>query len=156
MIVDRLEHWGRYAFGAAWASAFEFIQSLEPDASDQKYALQGDDLYALVITGQTRPRADALLEAHRKYVDIQAPLVGAEGFEWAPTEGLATHTPYDASSDAALYKMPQRTLGRVDAHPGLFLALFPQDAHAPQLMVRGAPEAVKKVVVKIRVELLET
>jgi YhcH/YjgK/YiaL family protein len=155
MIVDRVENWGQYGLGAAWRSAFEFLRQVRPDAPEDRYPIQGEEVYALVIAADTRPREDALFEAHRRYVDIHVPLLGADGIEWAPVEGLAVHTPYDESSDAALYKMPQRTVGRVDAQPGIFVALFPQDAHAPQLMVRGAPEIVKKVVVKVKVELLE-
>ena len=154
MILDCLENWSQYPLGAAWERAFEFLMRVKPDAEEGRHPLQGEDLYALVASSQTRPAQEARLEAHREYVDIHAPLSGVDRIEWAPTEGLVVDKPYDASNDAVLFARPQQAVRCVDITPGLFVAFFPQDAHAPQLMVGDAPETVKKVVVKIRMELL--
>ena len=39
--------------------------------------------------------------------------------------------------------------------PGTFMALFPEDAHMPQLRVEGQPSRVKKVVVKVKRALVQ-
>jgi beta-galactosidase beta subunit len=38
--------------------------------------------------------------------------------------------------------------------PGIFIAFFPHDAHMPGVSVGDSPAFVKKVVVKIKAELL--
>jgi YhcH/YjgK/YiaL family protein len=103
----------------------------------------------------TRFPEDAVLEAHQKYVDIQTSLAAAEGIEWFPLDTLEVKTPYEATKDVALYHRPRPGPARVDVYPGIFVALFPHDAHMPQLIVDNAPGHVKKVVVKINVALLK-
>jgi len=42
----------------------------------------------------------------------------------------------------------------MNVFPGIFVALFPHDAHMPSLMLGNTPECIKKVVVKVNVKLL--
>jgi biofilm protein TabA len=154
VIVDKVERWGQYHLGEAWECAFGFLASLSPDTEEKKYILQGDDIYAQVMSYETKATEAALLETHRKYVDIQAVLVGGEDMEWFPREGLAVDVPYDESKDAEFYKRTSSGLARVSVNPGTFVVFYPQDAHMPSLMVNGVSQLVKKVVIKIRAELL--
>ena len=154
MIIDRLENWRCYAHGPAWERAFDFLLSIGPDAKEQEYALDGNDIYARVMSYNTRPRESAVLEAHRKYLDIQSTLVAAEGIEWFPQNKLEVKTPYNQDKDVEFYNHPAFVPARIDVFPGLFVALFPKDAHMPQLIVGEESKCVKKVVVKINVDLL--
>jgi YhcH/YjgK/YiaL family protein len=154
MIIDKLENWEHYHFGPAWKRALEFLMTLTPDAEEKKYRLQGDEIFAQVATYETRRPETAVLEAHRKYVDIQTVLSGSEKMECFSREGLAVDTPYDESKDAEFYRRSGHAPTRVDLSPGTFVMLFPQDAHMPGLMIGERPELIKKVVVKISLELL--
>jgi len=154
MICDLVERWNGYPFGPAWRRAFEFIASLGPGAEDGRYPIDGDGLYAIVMSYETRSLETAALEAHRRYVDIQIVLSGAEVMEWLPVSALAVKTPYDAAKDAEFYHRPDSVPVRLQARPGLFAAFFPQDAHLTQLVAANAPARVKKAVVKIRADLL--
>ena len=154
MIVDRIENSNAYPLGKAWQVAFEFLSSLKPDVEDKKYHVQGEDIFAMVTSYKTRPADVALFETHRKYVDIQAVISGAEEIGWLPGEGLLTKQPYDESKDIEFYHYPNASFTRVNVSPGTFVALFPRDAHKPSLMIGNAPEYVKKVVIKINVNLL--
>ncbi len=154
MIIDKLENWEHYHFGPGWKRAFEFLISLTPDSDEKKYNLQDDDIFARVMSYETRTPETAVLETHRKYVDIQTVLIGGEAIEWFSRDGLAVDTPYDESKDAEFYKRIGPGPARVDLFPGTFVMLLPQDAHMPALMIEGKPELIKKVVVKIKVELL--
>ena len=91
---------------------------------------------------------------HRKYVDIQTVLISSEGMEWFSRDGLAVDTPYDESKDAEFYKRSSPGPGRIELSSGTFVMLFPHDAHMPGLMIEEKPELIKKVVVKISLELL--
>ncbi len=154
MIVDRLDNWDSYFFGDVGNKVFEFLMSLTPDTEEGERHLQGDDIFARIMSYETRPPEAAVLEAHRKYVDIQTVLTGAEGFEWFPTDGLSTDIPYDESKDAEFYKRPHSGPARIDVYPGIFVVFSPQDAHMPTLMVGDTAELIKKVVVKVKTELL--
>ena len=155
MIVDRLENWRRCLSGPAWTRAFEFLLGLGPDAEEGTHELQGKDIFAPVTGYQTRYPEEALLEAHREYIDIQATLSGSERIEWFPTQGLKVKTPYDPEKDVEFFHRPHKGCVRVDMAPGMFMVLFPEDAHMPQLSVGSEPETVKKVVIKIRLGLLD-
>lgn len=154
MIVDRLEHWAAYPLGAAWECAVDFLTSISANAEEQRYPLQGDDVYALVMSYETRCPDSALFEAHRGYVDVQAVLSGSEALEWASIEELQVESPFDSDKDVELYRRCEKGATRVSLFPGTFVLLLPHDAHMPGLVLGDAPERVKKAVVKVRVELL--
>ena len=154
MIIDKVEHFQDYHFGPAWKLAFEFLSTLTPDSGDKKYPIQGDDIFALVMSYTTFAPEIAVYESHREYVDIQTVLVGAEGFECAFRDDLSVETPYADSRDAEFYKRAVPAQTRVDVYPGTFVMLYPHDAHMPGLMIGNEEKIIKKVVVKIRKELI--
>lgn len=154
MIVDRLENYRCYPFGKAWQVAFDFLRALPPEAEEKKYFLQGDDLFAIVMSYETGPPETGEIEAHRKYLDIQMVITGEEGIGWCQADELEIDVPYDAAKDAELYKHPKQGLLRVDLFPGNFMALFPHDAHMPSIMTKQVPVFTKKVVVKVGMHLL--
>ncbi len=154
MIIDTQKNSQFYNFGSAWERAFEFLNSLSSESEDKKYTLQGDDIFAIVMSYTTTLPKDAMLESHQNYVDIQTTLRGAEAFECFSTDKLEVTIPYDASKDAAFYKYTPHCHTRVNVFPGTFVMLYPHDAHMSGLMIDEKPEFIKKVVVKIRKELL--
>ena len=156
MIIDKIENWEHYHFGPGWKRAFEFLISLTPDSEEKKYPLQGDEIYAQVMRYKTRTPETAMLETHRKYIDIQTVLTGSERIEWFPRAGLTVDAPYEESKDAEFYKRFHPGPVCIDLSPGTFVMLFPHDAHMPSLAIEERPESVKKVVIKMNVALLAT
>ncbi|MGC9329842.1 MAG: YhcH/YjgK/YiaL family protein, partial [Candidatus Hinthialibacter sp.] len=77
MIFDEMGYWENYPLGPAWETAFTFLKTLAPDAEEKKYPIEGDDIFARVMSYETKPREEAVLEAHMKYVDIQTVLYGS-------------------------------------------------------------------------------
>src|SRR3990167_3129683 len=154
MIVDRIQNGKAYSLGKAWQLAFEFLVSLKPDAEEKKYRVQGDDIFAMVMSYETRPPDTAALETHRKYLDIQTVITGGEGIAWFPKDELIIKQPYDESKDVEFYHHPNSRFARVSVFPGIFVALFPHDAHMPSLMLGNTPECIKKVVVKVNLLII--
>lgn len=154
MIADSIQNSTRYPFGPAWTAAFDFLKTLTPDSETGKRLIQGSDLFAGVDGYSTKTRADAKLETHRKYVDIQVLLSGTEVIEIFPKNGLTVSEPYHSGKDAEFYEKPAEEHAKVILKPGQFLVFFPDDAHMPCLMAGSSPEPVKKVVFKIAVNLL--
>ena len=152
MIIDRVEYCNCYPYGSAWSSAFTFLRTITPDSEEMRYEIQGNDIYAIISSYNTK--APHKFEAHREYVDIQCLLEGQEIIESTTLNELSVDIPYDSEKDVAFYlKTDSR---KIISHlmPGTFIAFFPHDAHMPGVSVGGFPVFVKKVVVKIKAELL--
>lgn len=152
MIFDTLVYADRYAsLHPRFQLAFDFLRNMTGAEEPGRYDLAGDLCFALVQTYQTKPQADALFEAHRKYIDVQFLFGGRETIFWAPLASMKDQTmAYDESKDAALWKL------HTDATPlhvsaGQFVILYPEDAHAPCVQW-GEAENVLKVVIKVAVE----
>ncbi len=153
MIVDQLSNIGAYVANDIVAEAIEFIRRVRPEDPDGRFPIRGDDVTVRIMSYATRTPAEAKLEAHRVFVDIQTTLSGAEGIEWFPRDALQPLTPYDDRKDVELFVRPGPSPCRVDVFPGFFALFFPADAHMPQLAV-GAPARIRKAVVKVRADLL--
>lgn len=102
---------------------------------------------AIVSEYETKPVNENGYEAHRKFIDIQYLLKGAEKNFCLPIEKLQETKPYKEEIDAAFYeaKIPTQDLMLGN---GYFAIYWPQDGHMPCLFVEGL-EKVKKVVVKV-------
>jgi len=152
LIIDRVEYYNYYPYGSTWNTAFEFLDSITSDAEEKKYEIQGDNIYAIVASYNTKEPHK--FEAHREYVDIQCLLEGQEIIESTALSGLAVDIPYDPEKDVGFYvgTGSQKIISHL--MPGIFVAFFPHDAHMPGVSVGNSPAFVKKVVVKIKAELL--
>ncbi|NTV14791.1 MAG: DUF386 domain-containing protein [Desulfobulbaceae bacterium] len=154
MIFDKIANHQFYPLGAAWREAFDFLRHATPELPDGKHHLQGEKIFAIVMGYQTQPPATSELEAHRRYLDIQVLLAGREGVDCHNLADLQIRQPYDPATDAELYQPPATPPARFILSPSTFLAFFPHDAHMPCLTLEQGPEAVRKVVIKVAVELL--
>jgi YhcH/YjgK/YiaL family protein len=149
MILDTLARSDRYhALHPLFARAFEFLRSADLAALEPgRHAIDGERLFAIVEACAGRARADAKLESHRRYIDIQLVLDGVDEMGWKPTADCADPaTDYDASRDIRFYR--DAPASWVATPPGSFCLFFPDDAHAP-LVGAGM---IRKVVVKIAVD----
>lgn len=154
MIFDRLANQHLYPLGDAWREAFDFLQAATPELADGKHHLRGDELFAIVMGYQTQSAETSELEAHRRYLDIQMLLSGRERVLCHFVPDLAVLKAYDPASDFELYQIPPIAPARFILTPGNFLAFFPHDAHMPCLTLDHGPEPVRKVVVKVAMDLL--
>jgi len=157
MIVDSLQNGGRYPLGDAWEEALAFLAQLSPDAAEQEYALRGEAMFARVMSYPTKQEtdSDAVLEAHRHYADVQMSLVGSERIAVYRTPELRTKTDYDPERDVEFFHYEKPATVQIGNLPGTFTLLLPQDAHMPQLFTGQPGDPVKKVVVKIALDLLD-
>jgi len=149
MIIDRLENAERYYdMHPAFAQAFAFLNRSDlAQLPAERHDIDGDRLFCSISKGPGRPRAEANLEAHRKYVDIQYVIAGAEQMGWKPTADCRTvQTPYDVDQDVEFFNDTPDTWTEVP--PGSFVIFFPEDAHAP-LVGEGQ---IHKAVLKIAAE----
>ena len=157
MIVDAFTNWNFYYPGnAVWRCAFEYLQSLTPEAEPgEMVPILDDRIKGRVMCYDTVAVENSVLEAHDRYLDIQMSLVNTECIDWFPRATLTVKTPYNPESDVLFFERPVNGAIRIINRPGIFTVLFPRDAHAPQLMHGATPDHVKKVVVKVNLAAVQ-
>ena len=151
MIYDHIDRIGLYRFSAAAMQAFEFLKTLTPDTPEETFELDGRNVYVMVQSYETEAEPSPILEAHRKYIDIQYCIAGAEYIAAAPLDESTIKTPYDDAKDVAFY-YAQKMMTLCAMTPGRFVLLFPTDEHFAK-MAAEAPCRIKKAVVKLRADL---
>ena len=71
MILDNLTLWRQYAaISPRFEKAFSYLCELSGRALAERIAIDGDNVFALVVKTTTKPVAGRQLEVHRKYIDI--------------------------------------------------------------------------------------
>ncbi len=152
MIFDRLKNANCYqGILPAVTTALEKMAAYTPDNyPGGKVTIDGDNLFLLLNTYETRDPANAQFEAHEKYIDVMYMVEGEEIIYVKPTDALQEITKeYDPAIDALLAKLDSDAIP-VRLTAGTFVVLMPQDAHAPNCVVT-APQTVKKIVGKVKI-----
>ena len=146
MILAKLSRAGRYAaLHPLFARAFEFLGGTDLMAlAPGRHDIDGEQLFAIVEACAGRTRAEAKLECHRQYIDIQLVLEGIDEMGWKPlAECTDPATDHDSVRDIRFFN--DAPASWIATPPGSFCVFFPDDAHAP-LVSSGM---IRKVVVKI-------
>jgi len=127
--------------------AFEFITKTDfSQLEDGKHEINGSKLFAAISTINGKSKADAAMETHNKYIDIQMPLSGIETIGWKAGNQLKeVSKPYNEEKDITFFQ--DQPTSYTTINPGEFAVYFPEDGHAP-----GIGEGViRKVVIKVLV-----
>ncbi len=98
------------------------------------------------MSSKKRRRDKAKLETHRRYIDIQLTVTGADDIGWKPAARCSSYDQeYDDEKDVAFFSDEPDVW--VTTSPGRFGIFFPEDAHAPL----GGTGPIHKIVVKAAV-----
>ncbi len=153
MLTTEIELVEKYDYLAdKFKRAFRFLKETDfTGVRPGRIEIDGEDIFAEVQEYETKPEADCRFESHRKYFDIQYMAEGEEYFGYIPLKELEKDTGYDEERDLEFY-LPPRTYGRVHLKKGDFAVVSPEDGHQPRC-IGEAPCQVKKIVVKVKVEL---
>jgi YhcH/YjgK/YiaL family protein len=151
MILDLLQNAKLYyALGPRFVKAFEYLASTDFTTVEKgKYELDGTSLFAIVNEYDTVDPLKEQMEAHKKYIDIQYMVAGAERMGHALLQSQTPSQAYDAEKDFWLFGDAPSFFSVVQQ--GMFAIFFPGDLHMPNIMI-DAPAPVKKVVIKVAVE----
>ena len=128
--------------------AFDYLLNFDPETEDGKVELDGDRVFAIVQSYETKSEKGRDFESHYKYLDVQYIVSGEEVIYHSPLDVLSESVPYDEERDLIFYTgyLSQALIMK----PGTFSVLFPQDGHLPCCPHQDVCH-VKKVVVKVRV-----
>ena len=114
-----------------------------------KYFVDGDRVYYMIQSYDTKTEEKVQYEAHAKYIDVQIVLEGEEIIRFDTAEGLAVTENRLEEKDCIKYAM-NKGYDTVYLKAGEFALIFPNELHAPGVAVNNIPKGVKKFVAKIR------
>lgn len=147
MIVDTLQNLEKYvSLNPLFPKVVEFLRNHDLQACEAgKYMIEGD-AFVNIQMAKGKTSHEAVLEIHRRMIDIQVPLSGDETYGYTPTEDLPEADYHEVKDIAKFPGLESQSY--VTCHQGMFAIFFPQDGHAP--CISDQPE-IKKAIFKIPV-----
>ncbi|MDD6816955.1 MAG: YhcH/YjgK/YiaL family protein [Prevotellaceae bacterium] len=147
MIIDKIVNLRCYEdVNPLFKDVADFIEANDLNALPAgKHEIKGADLFVNVTTAKGKAPEEAVMETHKRMIDIQIPLDTDETFGYTPTDNLPD-VEYNDAKDVSKYPDLMAD-SYVTCQPGMFAIFFPQDGHAP--CISAAPE-IKKVIFKVK------
>jgi YhcH/YjgK/YiaL family protein len=151
MIADVLKNRHIYAnISPRIKTALEYVAKTDFSVVEPgRYELDGSNLFVLVQAYDSIPREQGKWECHKKYIDIQYIAEGVEQIGCNNVDKMKVTTEYNPEKDIAFLSGEGDFITFSRGSYGIF---FPEDAHQPKVAPNNIPGAVKKVVVKIKVD----
>lgn len=151
MITDKITNIKNYPAIEKADAILTFIKKAEEEhLEDGRYELDGENLFALVQSYQSRPLEEGFMESHVLYTDLQYVVSGEECIYWNPIDELTVKEDKRPVADAIFYHI-ENPVNATVLKSGMFGYYMPTDGHMPSIAV-GEPAAVKKIVFKIKVK----
>ena len=149
MIFDQLKNASLYfSLGEKFEKAFNYLSNTDfTNLEPGNYEIDGDNIYAIVQSYNTKPSSAGKWEAHKKYADIQYVFSGKEKMGVTSFDKVIQIEGYRVNDDYSIYKGEGNFF---IIEEGNFAVFFPTDVHMPSLAL-NIPKEIKKVVVKVRV-----
>ncbi len=149
MIVDNIYNAPLYYnINNRFQKAFDFLKSIDlTTCREGSFEVDGKNIIAITSSNTLKIKKNALLETHKRYIDIHIPISGNEIFGWKSAKGLMSSVNgYDSENDFELFHDTPTTYFSLT--PGEFVVFLPQDAHAPLI---GSGE-LRKIIFKIAID----
>ncbi len=149
MIYDQITQLSRYNVPMADV----IINFLETHDAEElpvgEIEINGRELFVRPAEYATRLSSEGRFEAHQVYIDLQYVVKGAETMQFAPSNRLFKATEYDVQGDYQFFTA-DTDITDVVVREGEFVVYYPGEAHRPMCQRGRGPEAVKKLVFKIK------
>ena len=150
MIIDTVNNIQRYAtMHPLFPLVFEYIKTSDLLAlSNGKHDILNDDAFVLIQRGMGQTKAEAKLECHRKYIDIQLVLSGTDEMGWKPlADCQQAIDSFNTANDVQFFN--DKPLSWLITPPNKFCIFFPEDAHSGMVSEQHLHKAVFKIAVKL-------
>ncbi len=152
MIYDSVENLATYCdIEDPIYKAVRFVVEFDPSQDDGTYPIDGEDIFAIVQSVNTKDAKENPFESHEKYLDVQMVLAGEERHDIAlmDTTQMDTTSEYDQEKDVTFYNAPEG-FATVIMKPGAFVVYGPSDIHRPGCSIGETSKIARKVCVKIK------
>lgn len=155
MIIGNIEHLDRIPYlPQKLKNAIEYVRdNVNANTPLGRYEMD-ENIFFMVSDNSTRLATDANPEYHRRYIDIQIVLNGAEGMAFS---ALPAHTEVIEDrliqDDIAFVKTPSEETMFI-AHANDFVIFYPGELHKPLCAINQQLAKIRKVVVKVDINCL--
>ncbi len=152
MILDKIKNKYLYQnIHQRFSEVFKYIDKTNfSEFSLGKVNIKGDEIFVLVNEYTTKENELNVLEAHRKYIDLQYMIEGTETIEYEVMDGHRLHQEYNEEDDYSLFTPKNST--KLTLSRGEFVVFYPQDLHLPGIAFNDKSEKIKKLVFKILID----
>ena len=148
MIIDKIENLKNYVgVNRHFSKVIEFLEANDLNAVENgKHEIGGPDCFVNIMDTKGKTKEEAVMETHRRMLDIQIPLDADETYGYTPTADLP-EAEYNEAKDVTKYPGVQGE-SFITCHPGMMAVFLPEDGHQPCI---GTAENIHKAVIKIAV-----
>ena len=148
MIIDKIENLKNYVgVNRHFSKVIEFLETNDLGTPENgKHEIDGPDCFVNIMDTKGKTKEEAVMETHRRMLDIQIPLDVDETYGYTPTADLP-EAEYNEAKDVTKYPGVQGE-SFITCHPGMMAVFLPEDGHQPCI---GTAENIHKAVIKIAV-----
>lgn len=150
MLSDSIKNWQNYELGPVWNELMLWInQKINSSLSNGKYTVAGCNINIFPMT--SRMEGSCLYESHRTMCDLHMVLQGKEYFWSRPINNLEPEGLFNIDKDIGFYRPTTNTDGvsRITLTIGIWVLVFPWEAHLPDMSIDEHSITLKKLVAKI-------
>ncbi|MDG1803789.1 YhcH/YjgK/YiaL family protein [Flavicella sp.] len=148
MILDKLSNSNLYTpIHKDFEKVFDFIKNTDLEKIDLgKHEIDGDTVFVVVMEYTTQDVSECKSETHKKYIDIQYMIEGAEHVGVTTLHNEEPTTPYNEEGDFMFYTLGN--LPTIQLKKEHFAIFFPDDIHQTMMQI-DSPKTLRKAVFKI-------
>lgn len=152
MILDKIENLSDYiSLNKGFLKIITFLQKIDlGDLKEGKTLLVGEELFLFYNVYNTKVNKLGILEAHKKYIDLQYIIEGEEIINYEVFRKQKTYKSYNSEDDYLLCN--EDNSKKIKIEEGEFFIFFPQDLHFPGNNSNSTSKKVKKIIFKILVK----
>ena len=149
MIIDSIKNAHKYyAVHPSLKASFEALMKIDESTPNERITVDGDNIFINLSEYTNKNVDDCLFESHKKYIDIQYVVSGEEYIDLCDQEILEFTDNRLDTDDIAFFKNTDK-FSRADLTEGMFVVIFPGEAHRPCVAPDGKGVKVRKAVAKI-------
>ncbi len=150
MIYDSLSNFSKYnSLHPYFEDVNNFLNGNIFNLPNGTYKVNDKGTYATISEYDSKEMASCFIEHHKKYIDVQIVLKGREKFGVCNISECKS-LGFDSEKDFG--KLEGR-VSLLDLNGSNFAIVFPQDGHMPKVCFGNKPEPIKKIVIKVPVEV---
>lgn len=108
--------------------------------------IEGDEVFAILMEYETKLVEECVMEAHKRYFDLQYVVSGEENIGLTTYKGQEPFKEYQEGDDYWLFKTANHLFKFTAGDFGVF---YPDDLHMPGVVTDNSMK-VRKLVVKVK------
>ncbi len=150
MIIDSIKNAHKYYdLHPSFKEAFEALSKIDDSTPDERITVDGENIFINLGEYVNKNIDECLFESHKKYIDIQYVLKGEEYIDICDEKILEVTNDRLETDDIAFFGNTDK-FSRADLTEGIFVVIFPGEAHKPMIAPDGKGIKTRKAVAKIK------